>query len=304
MRFVSIGECMVELAPGETPGHIIQGFAGDTFNTLWYLKRLRPDIVCCYLTGVGSDPLSDQFVDMMTAEGIDISGVHRSDDQTMGLYMISLQDGERSFSYWRSQSAARGLANSLTRLRSVLEGADMVYLSGITLAIVPEPARLRLFQAIGEARARGARLVFDPNLRPTLWESASVMRSWVSKLAGVSDIVLPSFEDEAQYFGDATPAQTLERYGTSDVIVVKNGAEEILWQAGGSRGCFAPAQSLKPVDTTAAGDSFNAGFLSGLDQGFAMDACLGLASRLAGHVISHRGALVQLTAADLAQSAA
>ncbi|MBU2962795.1 sugar kinase [Citreicella sp. C3M06] len=303
MRFISIGECMVELAP-DAAGQVMQGFAGDTFNTLWYLRRLRPDVDCGYHTCVGQDALSGRFLDMLRAEGIDTDYVHRRSDRTMGLYMIALKDGERSFSYWRETSAARKLAENRGRLRRTMARADMVYFSGITLAILSEPARLRLFEAIDSARRQGARVAFDPNLRPALWRSPAEMRRWIMLGADHSDIVLPSFEDEQDHFADASPAATLARYAEARTVVVKNGPGAIHWREGGESGQVAPVPSAQPVDTTAAGDSFNAGFFATDQLSLPMDSRLTLAARVAGRVIAQRGALVPVTMEDILSSAA
>ncbi|MFW2589765.1 sugar kinase [Sagittula sp. SSi028] len=294
MRFLSIGECMVELAPlaGQTFG---QGFAGDTFNTVWYLAGLRPDVGCSYLTCVGTDALSDRFMTELAARGIDQRAVHRRADRTMGLYMISLQDGERSFSYWRENSAARMLAENAGRLRSAMAPADMVYFSGITLAILGPRSRLRLLDALSEARGRGVRVAFDPNLRPGLWENPEAMRHWVMLGAEASDIVLPSFQDEQVHFGDTDPQATLARYGSVQGVVVKNGGGAIHYRWDEQTGCVTPPQ-VNIIDTTAAGDSFNAGLFACLDKHMSMEDRLLQASAVAGQVIQSRGALVDLAA--------
>ena len=122
MRVVCVGECMVELAPAGD-GLLRQGFAGDTFNTAWYLKRLRPDWQVDYLSAVGSDAISDAMLGFMAAAGIGTDHVARRTERTVGLYLITLDKGERSFSYWRSQSAARTLADDPVALAHGMAGA-------------------------------------------------------------------------------------------------------------------------------------------------------------------------------------
>jgi len=140
-RFAAIGECMVEMAPAEGAGLFKQGFAGDTFNTVWYLRQLCPDWQTPFVTKVGSDSVSADLITMMQGAGIDTDHVGVSQDRTMGLYLISLKDGERSFSYWRDMSAAKQLAADAAALGAALAGADLVYASGITLAILDDSGR-------------------------------------------------------------------------------------------------------------------------------------------------------------------
>lgn len=297
MRIVSIGECMAELAPLEAPETYRLGFAGDTLNTAWYLRRLRPAWRVDYCTAIGRDAMSGAMHDFFGAAGLGTDHVQRDPDRTVGLYLIALRDGERSFSYWRGQSAARHLADDPARLRRALGGADIVYLSGITLGILDGEARGRLLDAV---RGSGGRVVFDPNLRPRLWSDPGAMCAAVARAAAISDIVLPSFDDECRFFGDADPAGTIARYRALgvDTVVVKNGAGPILFAAGDEAGEVAPPPVDRVVDSTAAGDSFNAGFLAARLDGAPMRAAVDGGARLARHVIGARGALVPLPPAD------
>ncbi|MDG1115938.1 MAG: sugar kinase [Flavimaricola sp.] len=296
--FLCIGECMVEMAPDATGGRFDLGFAGDTFNTAWYLKALAPKAGVQYLTRVGQDDISDRFVDFARTAGIGTELIGRDEDRTLGLYLISLQDGERSFAYWRGQSAARRLADDPDTLAAALAGAKVVYFSGITLGILTPEGRDTLFKAVATARAGGAIIAFDPNLRPRLWDSPTTMCDAIMQAAATSDIALPSFDDEAQYFGDANPLATLARYQGAGVgtAIVKNGAQQIVYSQNGTTGTIHIAPATKVVDSTAAGDSFNAGVLAALWAGQPIDQSIVQGSQVARRVIGGRGALVPLTA--------
>lgn len=287
---------MVELAPQEG-GLYAMGFAGDTFNTAWYARRtLPPGWQVAYFTAVGTDDVSDRMLGFMRDAGVETGHIARRPDRTVGLYMISLKGAERSFSYWRSVSAARTLADDEARLAAALDGVKLAYVSGITLGILDPGGRARLLLALGKARAAGTRVAFDPNLRPRLWPSDAAMCAAIMAAAEVSDIVLPSYEDEARYFGDTSAEATAGRYlaAGAGMIVVKDGPGEVLLAREGHRLRHRPDPVHQVVDTTAAGDSFNAGFLAACLTGADEATALRKGSQLAARVIAARGALVAL----------
>ena len=304
--FLSIGESMVELSPGAGDDWRL-GYAGDSFNTAWYARRtLGPEWRVGYLTRIGTDKFSDAMADFIADAGIEDGFLTRDADRGVGLYAISLDRGERSFTYWRGQSAARRLADDRAALDAAFAQAAVLYLSGITLAVLEGDGRQTLIDALAAARAGGARVVFDPNLRPRLWASLDEMRDWVMRAAGQADLVLPSFDDEAQHFGDADPQATIARlHGAgAGMVVVKNGGGAVHFA-----GRDTPAGSLDglkvsaPVDTTAAGDSFNAGFLAAWLDGAPIRAAIRAGHAIASQVVMQRGALcpVDLPADPLAE---
>lgn len=283
---------MVELAPAGQ-GLLRQGIAGDTFNTSWYLKRLRPGWAVDYLSAVGTDAISGEMLGFMAAAGIGTGHVQRRADRTVGLYLISLKDGERSFSYWRGQSAAKTLADDGDVLEAGLKGADLAVFSGITLAILPPEGRMQLLAAL---RGFGGVVAFDPNMRTRLWPGADEMRVAVMAAAGVADVVLPSLDEETSVFGDHGAEAVIARYRAAGAgtVVVKNGAGRVTGWDRVERLVHCDPAPVVPVDTTAAGDSFNAGFLAARLSGAMLGAALAAGAELAGRVVQHPGALVGL----------
>lgn len=296
-RIVSIGECMGELSETGTPGALSMGFAGDTLNTAFYLRQsLGPEWQVDYVTAVGTDGLSDRMLDFLTTEGIGTAHIRRLAGKTIGLYYITLKEGERSFTYWRNDSAARRLASDPAAIVRALENADVAYWSGITLAILPNQDRLALIEVLGQFAGRGGTVVFDPNLRPRLWDNPETMRGWIHRAAAISDLCLPSFDDESTWFGDSDPIETAKRYHAEGArrVIVKNGGGAVTFlEAADKTGLQSIPSVEHVVDTTAAGDSFNAGFLAAELSGKSIEDAIAAAARLAAKVIGARGALVK-----------
>ncbi|TCL74678.1 sugar kinase [Rhizobium sp. BK251] len=293
-RFLSIGECMVELSQAGD-GLLRKGFAGDTFNTAWYARACLPaDWQVDYFTALGDDQMSAEMLAFMEAAGIGTAAIRRIRGKTPGLYMINLKDGERSFSYWRESSSARQLAADGDRLREAIEAADVVYFSGITLAILPREDVDTLLSELRRAKAAGKTVAFDPNIRPRLWLSLDVMHTTISEGARASTLVMPSFDDEAAHFGDDSIDRTILRYrglGAMNVVV-KNGADGVTLNFDGEQSFVPAAKVKKVVDTTSAGDSFNGAFLARYLQDGDAQAAARFAVRIAARVVSEHGALV------------
>ena len=292
---VTLGECMVELSP-DGPDRFAMGFAGDTYNAAWYARRSLPaDWTVRFASCIGDDPLSARLRDAVAGAGIATDALRVVPGQTVGLYMIALENGERSFAYWRGQSAARRLADDPAWLDNVMADADAVLISGITLAILDTAGRARLLAALDRVRARGGRVALDTNMRPRLWPDTATMCAALTDAAGHADVVLPSFDEEQAGFGDSSPTETGARYLTAGagLVVVKNGAGPVtIVTPDAAPTTVAAAQAEAIVDTTAAGDSFGAGFLAAWLTGAAPEVAVAQGSALAAKVVGGKGALV------------
>lgn len=297
-RLLAIGECMVELAPVDG-GQYKSSYAGDTFNTAWYARELLPpDMHVDYATALGSDTLSEGLVNFMHDAGIGISAVRIIRDARIGLYMIRLDEaGERSFIYWRDTSAARKLAADPAHLRRAIERAGVIHFSGITLAILPPGDRETLLAELRRAKAAGALISFDPNVRPSLWESREAMGEACEAAARASTLLLPGLDEEVTHFGVASEAEAIDRYRSLGVanIVLKKGSEGATVHQDGATTSIPPAFAPRIIDTTAAGDSFDGAVLASLMQGDSLDRAARKAAIVASEVISQRGALVRIS---------
>ncbi|MDD9338176.1 2-dehydro-3-deoxygluconokinase [Providencia heimbachae] len=292
-----IGECMVEL---QKSGELYkQTFGGDTLNTALYLSRLTKTqgVTTRYLTGLGQDPFSQQMLSSWQQEGINTENVFISDKHLPGMYLIETSaDGERRFFYWRDNAAAKFwlTEDSKAQTQQLLNSQQFIYLSGISLAILPDVARQLLFAILQQAKQHGAKIIFDNNYRPALWPSKDATKLAYQQILNLTDIAFLTFDDEQLLYGDTQEAQSIARAQQCGVkeIVIKRGADA----------CFVvidqqkievPANKINHVvDTTAAGDSFSAGYLASRIVGGSPIEAAKMGHLLAGTVIQHRGAII------------
>ena len=290
---VSIGECMLELS-GKGGEDWRMGFAGDTLNTLWALRALtETKRTATYISAFGDDPFSRDQIAFFQANGIGIGESPIIAGARPGLYAITLTGAERSFTYWRNDSAARQLASDSARLAKSLENQTLVYFSGITLAILDPAARKVLLDAVSAARKAGSLVAFDANYRPRLWKIPEEARAAIDDALAVIDIALPTFPDEQNLFGDTSPEATAERLAKAGVseIVVKNGELPASVCHEGKVETMAAVHVAAPVDTTGAGDSFNGSYLAARLAGLPPLEATRRAHAVAAAVVQVRGAL-------------
>lgn len=297
-KIAIIGECMIELS-GKPFESQQQSFGGDSLNTAVYLSRLQPDVAVQYMTGLGIDQYSQSMLSAWRNEGIDTSLVTLDEAKIPGLYAIAIDaTGERTFSYWRNDSAARYMCEhaEFEKNMASLVDADLIYLSGISLAILPDSSKLTLLASLATLKQAGVKIAVDSNYRPRLWQSPEHAQQWLDKLYQLSDIALVTGDDEDLLFGiqntDATViAKRLHDFGIEQVVV-KLGSEGAMWSQAGKQGTVTTNKIEHVVDTTAAGDSFNAAYLAAWCAEQSMAECCDLGNRLAGQVIQYKGAVI------------
>lgn len=303
MTAVAIGEVMVELAR-EADGRFALAFGGDTFNTAVYLARCG--VATSYATALGDDRFSDAILALCEREGVGAGPILRAPGRVPGLYLIDTDEkGERSFAYWRDASPARELFE-LTGWEAVareIVGARLVFLSAITLAIYSNVGLGRLLATLEAVRAQGGVVALDTNFRPRAWKGdVERARLVVGEALARTDIALPSFDDEQALWGDADPIRTIERIAAAGPreIVVKNGAGGALVTGQGAATHVPVPAPVAVVDTTAAGDSFDAAYLAARLAGKPPEEAARAGHRLAGVVVAHRGAIVPRAATEAA----
>lgn len=311
-RVAAIGECMIERrAMGTDLKHsaacsgqgfvpdVTSGFSGDTLNTLTYMARLlgqgRAELF--YITAVGMDAGSAAMLAAWEAEDINTAFVRRFRDKLPGSYTIATaQGGERRFSYDRDESAARELFKDdyAGSLSSSLKDLDLLYLSGISMAILPTHGRERLLNLLQTLRGAGVIIVYDPNYRAALWASPGEARDWAGRVYRETDVAMPGFDDEKTLFDDATPEQACARLADMGIaeVIMKNGSSPCFVADGQDIVRFPVTSQDGVVDTTAAGDSFNAGYIAARLCGHDVAASVRAGQNMAGVVIRYPGAII------------
>ena len=225
---LAIGECMMELTPqvsSQGQSGYNRAFAGDTYNALVYAKRSVSDIDAYFFTAIGTDDISNVMSSTWRQEGINPSFALPLNHATIGLYAISTDDsGERSFSYWRKDSAATQMmtVKPVDELIKACPKVNCVFFSGISLGILSEDDKALLINFVKGLRMQGVKVAFDPNYRPAMWADINHAIFWLEQAYSNSDIVLPGEEDHQALFqhqGHEAIANYCEKLGVNESVI-------------------------------------------------------------------------------------
>ena len=291
---LTVGEPMalfMALGPGEL--HAVADFrrvpAGAELNVATGLARLG--LRTGYITRLGNDSFGRFLRGVLAHEGIDARYVQADAARPTGFMLKTRSDdgSDPQIEYFRQGSAASHLG-----LADAPEGAfpaRHLHLTGITPALSPS-ARELVFHLARQARAAGASVSFDPNLRPRLWPSHEAMAECINALAALSDTVLPGLAEGRQLTGrhsaEDIAAFYLER--GAQQVVVKLGPEGAYYARQGGTCGIAPGLRVdRVVDTVGAGDGFAVGVVSGLLEGLALAQAAARGNAIGARVVQFPG---------------
>ncbi len=296
-QVICIGEVLIEFTRAKD-GRFNLSCDGDTFNTAIYLARAG--IGTAYATALGEDPYSEGLIALTGVEGISPDLILRAHGRLPGVTVIDNTGGERRALFWREASPARELFElpDWSRIAEAMMESRLIFFSGITLSLYSNVGLGRFFAALEMARQNGVRVAFDCNFRPRGWRGdLARARTVFMEALKRTDIALPAYDDEAVLWGDPSPEATVERlraFGVGE-IVIKNGPGSALVATPNSAEHVPVPEVIEPVDTTGAGDAFNASYLASRLTGETPAVATLNAHKLAAQVISHPGALMART---------
>lgn len=294
-RVVLIGEAMLELSHPSGEGANLS-YGGDILNTSIYLARfgLAPHFV----TALGNDPYSEGIIKEFERARVQTAYILKDPNRLPGIYAIQTdQMGERSFYYWRTVSAARNFFNLSGSDGAVafMKEADLLVVSGITLSIYNDAERKQLSDIAKTVRANGGQVVFDPNYRPAKWVNHEAARAAKEAFAKHATLVLTTIDDDDLLYNQMSGQEHAARwFGLGvETVVLKCGAKgAMIYEPGKARESVAVQVCEQPVDTTGAGDSFNAAFIAAKSKGASNAEAAKAGNALASQVIRHSGAIM------------
>lgn len=261
---VSLGEPMYEFSqiPGKAREYH-QGFGGDTMNCA--IAAVRQGARVAYVSRVGDDDFGRQLLELWEREGIDASSVRIDSSAHTAVYFVSHGEHGHTFSYLRKNSAASCLSKDELPV-DILRATRFLYSSGITQAI-SSSACDAVFAAIDTARSGGAQIVFDANVRPSLWPPERA-REMIAATIPSTEYFLLSLEDAELLIGSVDPEAILDwcHDAGASVAILKLGAQGAISSERGVR-TTVEGFVVQAVDATGAGDCFAGAFMARLSKG-------------------------------------
>jgi 2-dehydro-3-deoxygluconokinase len=300
---VALGEAMVEFNQTGAQADAAlyrQGFGGDTSNVAIAARRQGARVA--YLSRVGGDRFGDLLRALWRDEQVDIGGVAVDAAASTGLYFVSHGAGGHAFSYLRAGSAASRMTPAGMDL-SAAGATRWLHVSGISQAISASACDT-VFAAIDVARAAGAQVSYDPNLRLSLWPLARA-RAVIGATIGLCDLFLPSL-DEAVALAGSDEVETIFawcRQQGARTVVLKCGAAGAWHARPGEAPRLAQGRAVQAVDATGAGDCFDGSLLARLAAGDTLAQAVRYANASAGLSTLGHGAVAPIPTAAQVQAA-
>ena len=264
---VALGEVVADIYRGESSVSDELPFTarpgGAPANVAVAAARLGSP--ASFVGSVGDDLFGDFILRALEAEGVDVGSVRRCEAPTRtSLAFVEIaDDGDRSFTFYRSDPAADELLAPEDVTEETLRGASFINFGSIPL--IKEPSREAIRTAATLARDLGVPVAFDVNLREHLWKDAQTARETVEPLLDLSTVVKMGDDELLPLLGTDDPqeaARSLLDRGVS-LVLVSLGANGAFYATEDFSG-EVPAFRIEPVDATGAGDAFLAAALTHL----------------------------------------
>jgi fructokinase len=267
MPVLSIGETLIDLIvnDGAPSLEMAEGFVardgGAPANVAVALARLG--IMSAFAGVVGDDPFGRRLRDMLSREGVDTSRLRMSNEAPTSLaFAWKDEQGDGHFQLLR-------LADRLLAEHDV-DGFGIPDLASIvvgSVALAAEPSRQAVTHAVELAAISGVPVIFDVNLRPSLWDDLESARTACRPIIERSRLLKLSLDDARHLFGvecDPASAFTVARRSAPGMVVLTDGARGAWFMDEHEQLRHVPAFEIEPVEPTGAGDAFTAALISRL----------------------------------------
>ncbi|CAN5825905.1 carbohydrate kinase [soil metagenome] len=268
-KIVALGEVVADIYRSESEFTVEMRFnakpGGAPANVAVAASRLGAE--AAFVGSVGDDLFGNFIMEALRAEGVDTNGVRRCEPPTRTtLAFVEIDDeGDREFTFYRSDPAADELLSPDDISEELLRGASFVNFGSIPL--IKDPVASATMELARLADESGVSVAFDVNLREHLWESLDAAREAVDPLFDVSRIVKLS-DDEL------SPLLGVDNVDEAAEVLLERGVELVLVSLGPAGAFYAtstfsgkvPGFEVEVVDATGAGDAFLAATLAHLSD--------------------------------------
>lgn len=300
-KIVSIGEAIVDLIAVQPGLHneteAFQKFLGGApLNTAIGAARLGcPTGV---VTALGADMFGRFIAETLKANEVDTRNVVFRKGLRTSLAFVSndAHTGERHFMFYRKPWAetADSSLDYTDFSQEYIRSAEILHISGFALS--QEPSRSAILRVVEEAKKKGITISLDPTLRLDVWNSVDEMQAVYEKAIGLADIASFSQEETEELLKTSNPsaaAETAIKHGVKIVGLKRGGKGSVLAIDDGTYIEADPVR-VQPVDTTGAGDAWNAALLVGLVEKWPLEACPVIANAVGALVVTARGAITAM----------
>ena len=273
-----------------------QSFAGDTLNFCNYLDKKK--LNAFFLSAIGKSEINQSLLDFVKSKNISTKYIKQINQIEVGLYLIKNKDnGEKQFFYWRDESAAKHYFNNIDflNLYKELKNFDYIYFSGITLSIIHISKLNNFIKLLRLLKSKKIKIVFDFNIRPTRWNKKN-LNNFLDSVLKFVDICFLSGED-MNYWKNKNNIKSYEqivrKYKIKHSIFRKNAKFTYVF-LNKTRYVFRNKLLKKVVDTSGAGDGFNAAYLSNFIVNNDPVLALKAGSSLGSKIVMKKGAIVDV----------
>ena len=291
----SIGEAMIEISNIKNSLYN-QSFAGDTLNFCNYLDKKK--LNAFFLSAIGKSEINQSLLDFIKSKNISTKYIKQINQFEIGLYLIKNKDnGEKQFFYWRDESAAKQYFNNIDflNLYKELKNFDYIYFSGITLSIIHISKLNNFIKLLKLLKSKKIKIVFDFNIRPSRWNKKN-LNIFLDSVLKFVDICFLSGED-MNYWKNKNDIKSYEqivrKYKLKHSIFRKNAKFTYVF-LNKTRYVFKNKLLKTVVDTSGAGDGFNAAYLSNFIVNNDPVLALKAGSSLGSKIVMKKGAIVDV----------